>query len=401
MRVLLLPKDFPSENRPHPGAFFLRDAKALQALGHELQVIRIVPYAPPFGRWRAYTERAADEVVDGIRVHTVRAIVPPRMFGMEWIAAQVQQAIRREIAHFQPDVLHAHFLLPTGHAAVRHDLPVVVTSHGGDAYDWPLRRRGLYRAAHETIARATEVTAVSGFIRDCLQRIAFRDVHVIYNGADAQVFYPRDLQACRNHLGLPAHRAIAAFAGNILRAKGLFDLISAFALIPPEHRMLLALAGSGPDELALRAAAQKAGVEVRFFGVLRPEDVARLFAAADVATLPSHNEGLPNVVCEAMACGRPVIASRVGGIPEIVQDNGTGLLVPAGDVHALANAFARLAQDRVLRSRMGESAREAAERQLTTSVSARRYESVYVRALERFSSPSRKKDPVQADRGHV
>lgn len=383
MRILLLPKDFPSQQRAHPGAFILRDARALTSLGHEVETLRIVPRAPAWGKWRRYHEYPDFEVVEGIPVYTIRAFMPPRMIGMEWVAAQTRRAIDRHIARFKPHVLHAHFLLPSGHAAAGHGVPAIVTAHGGDAYDWPSRRPGLRNAARDAILQATAVTAVSGFIRECVQRIAFRDVKVVYNGADDTVFYPRETFACRREMAFEADGFVVAFVGNLLRAKGLYELIDAASKLR-DRRLILAIAGSGPDDSALRRYARDLRVDLRMLGTLPPERVAALMGAADVFALPSHKEGLPNVLCEAMACARAVIATTVGGIPEIVAHGNTGLLVEPGDACGLADALERLAGDPGLRKRMGDSGREAAARDLLSSVTAHRYESIYCEAISRF-----------------
>lgn len=376
MRILVLPIDFPSAARPFAGIFILRCAQALRDLGHEIEVLRIAPIAPPIGaKWKAYAALPPLEHVDGIPVRTIRAIVPPRRIGMEYLPAQVYAAVAREIARFKPDVLHANFIIPSGQVAVRHDVPAVVTAHGGDAYAWPLERPGLRRAAQEAIRKAARVTAVSDYIRRCVLELEPRDVDVILNGADERYFFPRDGAAMREDLAIAPDRFVIAFAGNILRAKGLFDLVEAAAGLS-HLRPLIALAGEGPDRQALEQSAHNAGVELRCFGRLDSEDVARLFCAADVVTLPSHNEGLPNVICEAMLAARPVVATTVGGIPEII-DPERGVLVPPHEPAALRAAFERLARDAQMRGRLAAAARAFAQQRLTWRVSAQGYERVF------------------------
>ena len=382
MRILVLPLEFPSQQRPMAGIFILRRVQALRERGHDIAVVRIVPYAPPIGeKWRAYRSVPEAYDIEGIPVRSLRAIIPPRRLGMEFIPWQVGRGLRAEIARFKPDVLHASFLIPCGQVAVRqHLVPTVVTAHGGDAYSWPFERPGLKRAAREAISKATRVTAVSGFIGKCVQSIASRDVDVIWNGGDERYFYPRDRAAARAQMVLPRDRFVIAFAGNLLRAKGVFDLIEAAAALTDPSPLLL-LAGSGPEESALRELAARRRVELRMLGLLTQDRVAAMYAAADVVTLPSYKEGLPNVVCEAMLSGRAVVATTVGGIPEIVQDGQTGLLFAPGDVDALKRALTALAGNPERRLTVENAAREFAAANLTWRVSASRYDEVLQRAM--------------------
>jgi teichuronic acid biosynthesis glycosyltransferase TuaC len=391
VRVLVLPKEFPSAERPNAGIFILRRVRALLELGHEIEVLRIVPFAPALGKkWRAYGSIPAHEIVDGVAVRTIRAIVPPRMVGMEYLPLQVHGAVQREIARFHPDVLHASFLIPSGQIAVRHALPTVVTAHGGDAYLWPTWRKGLFNAAREAIAGATRVTAVSAYIAECVRKIYDRGVDVIINGADERHFFPRERAQCRAQLDLPHDRAIIAYAGNLFRRKGVFDLANAVGGMNAV-RPLLVLAGEGPDESDLREAAAHAGIDIRFAGRLDGEGISKLFAAADVVTLPSHNEGLPNVICEAMLCGRAVVATKAGGIPEIVQHRRTGLLVGVERPQELRDALTRILSDSALRQAFERAARDYAAQHLTWSISAKGYERAYERAMRDYEEASRRR----------
>ncbi len=383
MRILIFPKDFPSKESPTAGIFILRSAQALRERGHEVEVVRIVPHAPPIGaKWRAYRAVPPFEEVQGIAVRTIRAIVPPRMIGLEYLPMQVDRALAREIECFRPDVLHANFLLPCGHVAVRQHVPTVVTAHGSDAYRWPLHRNGLRRAASEAIAKATRVTAVSDFIRRRVQEIEERDVTIVMNGADERVFHPRDARDVRERFDLPCDRFVAAFAGNIVRTKGVFDLVSAASMMEPCNRPVIALAGSGPQATMLADYARERGVDLRLLGSLDQEGVAALFSAADVVVLPSYNEGMPNVICEAMLAGRAVIASTVGGIPEIITHRTTGMLIEPGDVTALASALEELRRDCGLREAIGSNARAYAREHLTWAINAQGYERVYREAID-------------------
>ncbi len=381
MRILVFPDIFPSEPHPGEGIFILRCAQALRDIGHEILVLRIVPHAPPITpKWSRYHAIPETYQIEGISVRTLRAFIPPRKLGLEFLPWQVHRSVERAIRRFSPDVIHANFLLPCGQVAVRHSVPTVVTAHGSDAYRWPHDRRGLFCATREAIVKATRVTAVSGYIKDCVQAIAPRDVDVIWNGGDERFFYPRDRHESRSQLSIPPNRFVIAFAGNLLRAKGVFDLIEAARRLKAINPMVL-IAGAGPEEAALRGFAQRSGVDTRLFGRLPQDELATMFAAADVFTLPSYNEGLPNVICEAMLTGRAIVASAVGGIPEIIDHKRSGLLVRAGDVPGLESALAWYASHPEERKRMELAAQTFAAKSLTWRISARHYEQVFLEAI--------------------
>jgi len=149
--------------------------------------------------------------------------------------------------------------------------------------------------------------------------------------------------------------AVLAFAGRLGPQKSLDVALEAVAAVP---EVTLAVAGDGPDRGALEARARELGLDrrVRFLGSIPRDGVLRLFRAADASLLPSSWENYPHTVVESLAVGTPVIATAVGGVPEVVRDGENGLLVPAGDVDALAAAIARFLGDEELRRRLAEAA---------------------------------------------
>ncbi|MBV9270483.1 MAG: glycosyltransferase [Candidatus Eremiobacteraeota bacterium] len=376
----MLPRDFPSDAEPASGIWVLRQLEALRELGHEMHVIRIVPHAPPLGaKWAKYRSIPTRYEYHGIAVTTVRAIYAPRMIGAEYLYLQVARAVAREARRIGADLIHAHALLPEGRVAVEQSLPTVVTAHGSDAYDLPWRRAGLMRGARTAVADASRVVAVSDFIRQQVLRLSNRDVSVIYNGADETVFRPRNRAEVRNALDLPQDRKIIAFIGRIFDAKGIFELLEAMRQIA-HLRPILLLAGIGPHRQRAETFAREAGVDVRFLGLLDSPHVADVLAASDVMALPSYYEGMPVVVSEAMLSGRAVVATPVGGVPEVVRDGETGMIVPFRDAGALAQRLAAVLENDDLRARLEHAAADIARSRLTWRYNARAHDELY-RAL--------------------
>lgn len=382
MRLLIVAKDFPSPSSPYAGIFVLRQALALAELGFDPLVVRVVPFAPPIGdKWRAYRSIPASDCVEGVPVQTIRAIFLPRMLASEFLPIQVAPALRKVAARFRPDIVHAHFLIPSGQIAARLPFPTVVTAHGSDAYDWALRRPGLRAAACEAIRRADKVVAVSDFIRNRVAGLVNQrvDVEVIYNGADERVFEPTPKLQARRELDIPPDRFVIAFTGRPTHAKGIYDLVEAAARL--RHiRPIVLVAGPLPSP-DLRATIERLNVDVVALGMLSHEALARAIAASDVFCLPSYNEGLPASICEAMLAARPIIATPVGGIPEILKDGVTGYVAPVGDPRALARRLHRLAMDPTERERLGTNALAFAREHLTWRVNAQRHEQLYRQLL--------------------
>ena len=203
---------------------------------------------------------------------------------------------------------------------------------------------------------------------------------VICNGVDAGAF-ARD-EAARDRLrgqwGIADDEPLFAFVGKLRYEKGLDVLLEAVDMLATRGGAVrLVVAGDGPGQ----AAAQRfldgrdAGRAINMLGFTR--DVAGVLSAADALVVPSRWEGLPLSVMEAMAAGVPVIAARVGGVPELVADGRTGLLVPPEDPQSLADAIERLASDSLLRTRLGTAGLEVARHQYTIAATIEAHEKLY------------------------
>jgi teichuronic acid biosynthesis glycosyltransferase TuaC len=377
MRVLVIPRDFPSAHEPQAGIFVLRQIQALQELGHTINVLRLVPKAPPFSpKWRAYRRVPERYLLEGVAVHTLRVVVPPQMLALGLVRAQIAPALRREIQTFAPDLVHVHCVLPTAALVRGAAVPTVLTAHGNDTYMEPWRRNDLHGEARAALASATTVVAVSGFVRQSVVALGRPDASIVFNGADERVFSPKGRALARQSLSIDPRRRVVAYAGNLLAAKGIYDLADALGMLNG-LRPLALFAGDGPELTGLRARLDMRRVEYRLLGRVTQSELSTLLDASDVFAFPSHAEGLPGAVCEAMLSGRAVVASEVGGIPEIVRDGETGLLVPKADATALAHAIQRVLADDAGRSRLERNARDFALGHLTWRVNAAAYDALY------------------------
>lgn len=378
MRILAIVNNFPWPG-DIDGIFNLRQAAALRSLGHEVRVVRCTPLAPPIGKqWKKYRSVPSRYTIDGFDVTTLRALMPPRSYALEALRLQTRGPVRRMVREFRPDIVHVHGLLPAGVMALDAGIPYVITAHGTETYKLPWLRPGLTAIAQKVARNAAACAGVSDFVASHLRRLGADAASVVFNGADENVFYPRDRAAARARLGLPDDRSIVAFAGHVNAAKGIGELQRA-ALDLKHRNPFFAIAGEGSMKAELAQTLSGNGIDVKFFPVLDHPALADLMAAADVLALPSHAEGLPTTICEAMNVGCVVVGSAVGGIPEIVQDGQTGFVVPPKDAPALAAALDRVLSEPQLRERFSTAALAFARANLTWSVNARAYERMYTR----------------------
>jgi len=298
--------------------------------------------------------------------------------------------VRRALAvarSFRPDLIQTHsYKADLVGLALRWRLgiPWIAFSHGRTGEGCKVR---LYHTLDEIIIRgADRVVAVSEARRAALRARGCRPTRLVTipNAVAVAGAKAGDAAAVRQELGLDAHRPVVAAVGRLSPEKGqsyFVDAMAAVARAVPGAQGLIV--GDGQEEGRLRAkvAAMELDGAIGFAGYRR--DMDRIYAAIDLLVLPSLSEGLPNVVLEAMAHGRPVIATRVGGVPEVVEDGVSGFLVAPADAHALAQATVTLLHDPVRRASMGAAARERVERGFSVRGRAARILSVYSDVLQR------------------
>lgn len=342
MKVLVLTNLFPTPWDPWRGAF---NRQQFERLGerHQVHVLTAVDFRQ---RWRG-TRHALQ--LANLDTDQFTFFYPPgfvrSLHALCWAASLwLQRAHTLRTAGY--DCVLASWGYPDAVAATwvarRLGLPCVVKVHGSDLNvmaNSTLRRRQISWA----LRRADGVVAVSRALADKAVALGAQpaSTQVIYNGVDGALFALGSRAEARQRLGLPAGVPFVLYVGNLKASKGCLELIDAFpAVLRSQPQAQLGYVGSGPcrAELQQRAAAHACSGSVHLPGTVPHRQLGDWFRAADVLCLPSYNEGVPNVVLEAMASGTPVVATRVGGIPEVVPDY-AGVLVPPRDVAALADAL--------------------------------------------------------------
>ncbi len=410
LKIAMLTTSYPKWPGESTAPFIEEIAAGIAARGHEVHVL--MPY-------RADLRREAFE--RDVHLHHYRYAIHP---GMEvWgYAASLQgdvgiknaalwaaplalrsslQALLRLTATGDFSLIHAHWMLPNGPVAALcarlRGLPLVVSLHGSDVFLAEQSAPTAW-AACWAARQAGAITSCSGDLGARLAAVGAppERVTVVPYGVDADVFHPgANGTEVRARLGIEPDQPVIFTLGRMVFKKGFDILLNAMPRVIAEHpEVVLVLGGYGDLREALEQQAVRLGImeHVRFPGVIGHDDVPAFFSMADVATFPSiHDQrgnvdGLPNVLLEAMSIGRPIVASRVAGIPQVIADGVHGLLTPEGNVAALAAALNRVLSDRPLAAELGAAARKRVEQELRWSHIAARFETVFRRAI---AGPSR------------
>jgi len=323
MKVMFVSSLFPSASEPTRG---VHNAQQVAALANRCAIVKIIaPTASPL------TSES----------HFGTEVVHPRFFHIPlfsrpfngWLFARAIGPIVRESSF---DVVLVNWAYPDAHGVMllanELNFPFATTVQGSDVNSFfasPTIKRLILR----TLRASAAVFARSEALR---QRLAEEGITAatVYNGIDREAFRPcHRADACEDtHLN-PERRRIL-FVGNLLPVKGPTILATAFAGLADLGDVDLIFVGTGRESSKINGNGRS-----RLVGVQLHRDIPKWMNACDVLCLPSLSEGLPNVALEAMACGLPVVASRVGGVPEIVEHGVNGLLVPPADSHALAAAL--------------------------------------------------------------
>ena len=371
LKVCMLTTGFPRFAGDLFGSFIFDLAAYLTRRGVRVEVI--APHAHGFpGR----------EEMSGVRVRRFRYALPAALERLAYgggIPSNLKSSVwaRLLVPFFllgfllraarmvgRSQVVHCHWTICglIGYLATRgRRRPLVLTVRGSDVH---LFSDGLMGKLSRRIWRSMDVIiAVSEDLGRALEEkgVERSRIRVVYNGVREE-FKPGSREAARQKLDLPPTRFIALFLGILAPVKGVEVLLQAVEKTAAPD-LLQVLVGDGPLRAELEQQAREGGFEsnVHFAGQRPREEIVDWLNAADLLVLPSFSEGRPNVVLEAMACGRPVVASRVGGVPELVCDGVTGLLLPAGDSAALSAAIRGLMGDRDRLRTMGTAARECVE----------------------------------------
>lgn len=375
MKICMITQDFPPKARG-AGQYAYKLAKGLRDRGHEVVVLT---------RGSNNALYTLDNF-NGINVYRVR-FVKAYPFHLELHKKFIEKLLREKIKDC--DILHLH--TPSVPAVQIRDIPVLSTFHG-TAYG-SSKRRGykdvysigiklslplLIDTEKRIIMSSESIIAVSLLVK--MEIIKYynpdKKIEIIHNFVDTGKFIPSQFNENKRktqHL---------LYVGSLDYLKGVLDLIHAFKIISKERgnrNVRLFIFGNGPLEGKLRSILKTNNLrnDVCLFNYLKNDKLVEYYQNATIFILPSYYEGSPTVLLEAMACGVPVIATRVGGIPELIKDGKTGLLVPPGDPKALAEAIVYLLDNEKERRRLGKNGRKLVEKNHSIDKMVKKYLDIY------------------------
>ncbi len=371
LRILAISHMFPTRCSPQYGAFICREAQHLRP--HEIECGFLVgrPWAPwPLyyvPRWRGYGPANPLAPPGELQARAVPYLRPPgfgfRRFEGKAMAHALLPAARKWHRESPFDLVLGVSILPDTEAAVAiaRDLGLTLAglAVGSDVMVYPDRMPALRRRLGETLSQVDLPVGVS---QSVCRRLAEtgkckREPLCVYLSRDTRQFAPvQNKDRVREQLGWEKGHVVAAYVGGFVETKGMGELATAAELLLSQYeRFQLVCVGDGPARDRLLALLGRFPRErVVLPGRVAPEEVPRFLQAADFFVLPSYSEGMPQAVLEAMNCGLPVVATRVGGVPEAVLDGETGLLVEPKNADQLRSAMERMITDEAFRVTAGQ-----------------------------------------------
>lgn len=364
MRILDIPQSYVSENPTDIGGIFIhRQFKLLASKGWAIHVIHPQPllYRELKGTGADYPFKST---IEDINILRPRYLLPPfisRNAGI-WLEKQIARVIlrtiRRQMVSFRPNLVIADWLIPGGYAAAQvaqqYDIPLVVRLRGHDVRivaKLSQQSQRMFEHYSSILQSADDVICQGeGLLEQIIETglVEKSKPTTLTNGVDAEYFSPTSSDQrskTRQLLDIPATAQVWLFVGTWTIGKGTYELQLVIPqLLSKFPDALFIVAGPIMDKRA-QEILERSSNRVRFLGAIEPSQIREYMRASDVFILPSHREGLPNALLEAMSCGLVAIASPVDGIPYVLKDGVNGLHVPPGDANRLAEIILRVASD--------------------------------------------------------
>jgi N-acetyl-alpha-D-glucosaminyl L-malate synthase BshA len=349
--------------------------KELALRGHD---IHFISYAPPM---------RLDKSLPNVYFHEVEVTTyplfdhPPYTLALATRMAEVAELERL-------DLLHCHYAIPHSVSAFLakammkpRPLPVVTTLHGTDITLVGADRSYL-PITRFSIEQSDGVTAVSSFLRDATYSSlgVKKEIEVIYNFVNCNVYRPAESSEIRDRFAQPGER-ILIHLSNFRPVKRPTDVVEIFRRVQGEIPSVLLMVGDGPERGNAEYLARSYGIEKKVHFLGKRDNIEELIACADLLLLPSDNESFGLVALEAMACEVPVVVSRVGGLPEVVDDGESGFLVEPYHVEEMAQRALEILGSETRRREMGVKARKAAKKRFCSSKIIPQYERFYERIV--------------------
>ncbi|MBI4525735.1 MAG: glycosyltransferase [Deltaproteobacteria bacterium] len=399
LKVLMLASSYPRTQEDSASVFLRHLAEALGDRGLQVHVL-----APAEGQNETRVEgpvivhRFQYLPVSWQRLAYGSGILP-NLQQNPWLWVQVpffltsmSYSLHRVIRTEEPDLIHAHWILPQGLIAVAakylYKLPVITTAHGTDTF--ALQARSANWVKRFVVAKSDAWTSNSHATSQAMGELPFPAARIIPMGVNVRRFSSGEAASLRREL--PENELLVLFVGRLIENKGCHILLEAFSLLPADlrARTTLWVIGNGQQRVPLEQQAKALAIfnKIRFWGDMSNDRLPDFYASADLFVAPSiegasgSREGQGVVLLEASAAKLAAIATKTGGMSEVIADGVTGLLVEAGDPKLLAAAIEKLLRDKRLRTRLAENARNNVTSRYDWSNIAAQFEELYRQVCE-------------------
>lgn len=360
--VLASAVNHPDPLTPYRALFNHRMLAALTATGVSLDVVSPRPYAPPVGPYSEYRKLPSKEQWGGYEVHHPRFfyLLPKRAFyGLSGrsFRSRVGSYVEQEFS--VPDVVHACHIYLDGYGLLEyandHDVPLFSVAHGAALNSYDEWSRGVRSKITATLEGSRKVLCVSDALAEKAREfVPAKKVETVPIGADPDRYPVERRDELRRELGISTDATVALFVGQFNERKGIPELASVLPELDAENTEFVFVGHGGDEEWRLRDALWESDFSnEHIYTGITSMALRRWFALADLLVLPSHAEGRPTVIYEAMASETAVLASRVGGVPEQVDDGTTGRLISPGDTESLAGGLRELTREPARLREMG------------------------------------------------
>lgn len=398
MRVLEVCQEFPNRYYPQLGTFIKQSIDSIADQNIDVTVVSPKPFVLPFSTfpYHNFYKLPRLEHAEKYTLHYPRYVyaVPKKYFypitGISYAHFVSRYAIKN--IKPQPDLIHAHFSYPDGYGMIglanKWKVPLVISALG------TIERKVAYEGSYvskqivEAMNFADNVLSVSEDLKLHIINLGISEdkVHVVPNGVDIEKFKPSGKEKSRTLLNLPQDKKIVLFVGALRKIKGVDYLIEAAKSFVGTNTVLYMVGRDDGLKKSLEKRAQELKIfnYIKYTGPVNHEDIPLWISASDILVLPSLSEGRPNVVLEALSCEIPVVATDVGGIPELMVDGETGYLVPAKNPEELSEKINKLLEDASRREKMGRLGRKSIiQRGLTWEAHAKSTVEIYSKLLQK------------------